>query len=116
MRVGIDLVEHKDMLDKDDNFAKRILSSLEFENYIKFTHPKRKLEYLASRFAAKEAIFKCLQRGFIFSEVSILNKENGAPYIQSSMIEEELHISLSHTDAYSVAIVINLQIARDGCA
>lgn len=111
--LGIDLVEHKDMLDKDENFARRILSDSEFSYYTNINSEKRKLEYLASRFAAKEAIFKCIGRGFVFSEVSILNKENGAPYIESVQIDEKLQISLSHTDNYSVAIVVNPQTILD---
>lgn len=106
--VGIDLVEHKDFIDKDDRFIKYVLSSLEYEYYISVSNDKRRLEYLASRFACKEAIIKCYGKKISFSKISILNKENGAPYVLIDNVEQKLQISLSHTDSYSVAICINL--------
>lgn len=106
--VGIDLVEHKDFIDKDDRFIKYVLSDLEYSYYITISNDKRKLEFLASRFAVKEAIIKCLKKKIKFTEYSILNKENGAPYVLFNNEEQKLQISLSHTDSYSVAICINL--------
>lgn len=108
MKVGIDLAEHKDFIGKDERFIRYILSEIEYNYYISINNEKRKLEYLASRFACKEAIIKCLEKKINFKDVSILNKENGAPYVLMNSNELELHISLSHTDSYSVAICINL--------
>lgn len=111
MNVGIDLVEHKDMQDKDDRFIQRILSSLEYAYYQTITSRKRQIEYLASRFACKEAIYKCfksMEHPYRFSDISILNDEKGAPYIQMDLKDKELQVSLSHTDFYSVAVVISL--------
>ncbi|MDE5715745.1 MAG: 4'-phosphopantetheinyl transferase superfamily protein [Anaeroplasmataceae bacterium] len=108
MRIGIDLVEHKDIMYKDERFIKRVLSSQEFEIYSSFTNFSRRVEYLASRFACKEAIIKCFpeKESINFCEISILNKKNGAPYALIYNEEVELQISLSHTDNYSVAIAI----------
>ena len=106
--VGIDLVEHKDFVNKDDRFIRYILSDLEYNYYVTIINEKRKLEYIASRFASKEAIIKCLKKKIKFNEYSILNKENGAPYVLYNNEEQKLQISLSHTDSYSVAICINL--------
>lgn len=106
--IGIDLVEHKDFIVKDERFTKYVLSELEYAYYINISNNKRKLEYLASRFACKEAIIKCLGHKIGFSKISILNKENGAPYVLIDNIEQKLQISLSHTDSYSVAVCINL--------
>lgn len=107
MNVGIDLVEHKDIIDKDERFIRYILSNLEYNYYRNIQNDKRKVEYVASRFACKEAVIKCLEKRINFQEISILNKENGAPYIQINEQISKLQISLSHTDSYSVAIVIN---------
>lgn len=111
MNIGIDLVEHKDIQDKDERFVKRVLSSVEYSYYQTITNKKRQVEYLASRFASKEAIFKCFQKTefiFRFSDISILNDENGAPYVEMKATDKKLQISLSHTDSYSVAVVISL--------
>lgn len=114
MEIGIDLVEHKDLLGKEERLAPRLLSEAELEKYHSFTSPKRKLEYLASRFAVKEAIFKVYKKGDLtlnFNEISVLNHEDGSPYISSTKIKAELKVSLSHTDNYSVAIVVKNNIA-----
>ncbi len=102
--LGIDLVEHKDMEYKDERFIKRILTSKELEYYYKITNKKRRIEYLSSRFACKEAIFKCFKTGLSFLDITILNDDLGAPY---ALIKDELvnlELSLSHTDNYSVAV------------
>lgn len=56
--IGIDIVENIRMSNKDVSFIKRILSEKEYNIYIKFSNEDRKISYLASRFASKEAIFK----------------------------------------------------------
>lgn len=106
MRVGIDLVEHKDMEFRDERFIHRILTKKELEYYESISNKKRRIEYLSSRFACKEAIFKCFQAGLDFHTITILNEENGAPYALINDQPTELQISLSHTDNYSVAVAI----------
>ncbi len=109
MKIGIDLVEHKDIVNKDERFIKRVLSEEEFIYYSKITNAKRKIEYIASRFACKEAIFKCYEKmdpPFDFRNISILNNKNGAPYVLINQKTTQLQISLSHTEHYSVAVAI----------
>ncbi|MDE7263332.1 MAG: holo-ACP synthase [Anaeroplasmataceae bacterium] len=106
MRVGIDLVEHKDMEFRDERFIHRILTNKELTYYVSITNKKRRIEYLSSRFACKEAIFKCFQAGLDFQAITILNEENGAPYALIHDQLTELKISLTHTDNYSVAVAI----------
>lgn len=109
MSVGIDLVEHKNISNKDERFIKRVLSDLELEYYNTINNKQRRIEYVASRFASKEAIFKCYKEssvGYNFKDISILNKKNGAPYVLINNDEVKLQISLSHTENYSVAIAI----------
>ncbi len=115
MRVGIDMVEHQDVQYKEERFIKRILSLKEYEIYSTFTNQKRRVEYLASRFACKEAIIKCLSKqvSMNFNDITILNKKNGAPYVLIHDKEVELQISLSHTDHYSIAVAI-LPSSDDG--
>ncbi|MDE7213811.1 MAG: holo-ACP synthase [Anaeroplasmataceae bacterium] len=106
MRVGIDLVEHKDMENRDERFVRRILTEPEYTYYTSITNKKRRIEYLSSRFACKEAIFKCYHTKVAFQDITILNDSLGAPYALIHDKKTELNISLSHTDNYSVAIAI----------
>lgn len=106
MQVGIDLVEHKDIEFKDERFIKRILTEQELTYFNSITNKKRRIEYLSSRFACKEAIFKCYQTGVAFQDITILNNELGAPYALIHNQKVKLHLSLSHTDNFSVAIAI----------
>lgn len=108
MKIGIDLVEHQDIVNKDERFIKRVLSEEEYTYYQTISSCKRKVEYIASRFACKEAIFKCFTRmeHFDFRNISILNEKNGAPYVLLNQKKLELQISLSHTEHYSIAVAI----------
>ena len=98
MRVGVDLVEHKDIENRDERFIRRILTSFELSYFQTITNKKRRIEYLSSRFACKEAVFKCYKTGLTFQDITIKNEENGAPYVLIKNKKEELQISLSHTD------------------
>lgn len=107
MKIGIDLVEHQEICNREDRFIRRVLSEEEYQYYSQITSSKRKVEYVASRFACKEAIFKCTQmEHFDFREISILNDKNGAPYVLIHQKRTELQISLSHTEHYSIAVAI----------
>lgn len=109
--VGIDIVEFsriKEML--NDKFINRILSSKELAYLSIITNEKRKIEYIASRFAAKEAYTKAyvtFDEPLNFKDVSVLKDENGAPYIESTYRPDDiLMISISHSENYAIAICI----------
>ncbi len=74
---------------------------------------------LAARFAAKEAVMKCLGTGWSqgvgFLQIEVLREGAGAPSIQLSgraaEIAEELgitriHLSLSHSDELAIAYAV----------
>jgi holo-[acyl-carrier protein] synthase len=108
--VGIDIVEIEAIKDKySDRFVKRILSTQELERFNTITNLKRKLEYLAGRFAAKEAyskVYKRFEDPLHFTDVSVLNDEHGAPYIVSTYRpQDRILVSISHSNNYVVAIV-----------
>jgi holo-[acyl-carrier protein] synthase len=48
-------------------------------------HPKRRIEHLAGRFAAKEAVLKALgtgwRGGIAWTDVEVLRHESGQPYV-----------------------------------
>ncbi len=108
--IGIDIVEHENMSKKiSDTFVKRILSDKEIIYYKGIKSEKRKLEYISSRFAAKEAIFKAYKSGdgtTSYKDISILNNEDGSPYVEFLKRDDDIKVSISHTDNYSVANVV----------
>ncbi|MFA6627283.1 MAG: 4'-phosphopantetheinyl transferase superfamily protein [Bacilli bacterium] len=105
-RIGIDLVDNDRFLPflEKDHKLRRILSVEEIKVLQTFTHQGRQLEYIASRFAVKEALNKA-GLSFQYSEVSTLNCEDGAPIVVGPFTEE-IQVSLSHTEKMSVAFVI----------
>jgi len=109
--VGIDIVEFAEIKEKiSDKFIKRILSTLELERYDLINNEKRKLEYLAGRFAAKEAytkLYKRFDEPLNFVDVQVLSDEFGAPYIVSKYRPEDIvKVSISHSKNYVIAICI----------
>lgn len=104
--IGIDLVENIRFLSflHEENKLRRILSKDELTFFLTITNQTRQLEYIASRFAAKEALIKA---GLVFNynEVSILNDETGAPFVRG-LEEVDILITLSHTKDYATAFVM----------
>lgn len=107
--VGIDIVEFNQIKSKiNDKFIKRILSENELKRYNSITNEQRKLEYIAGRFAAKEAytkVYKKFDTPLNFVDVEVLNDELGAPYIKSKYKSDDtILVSISHSANYVVAI------------
>ncbi|OIJ15104.1 holo-ACP synthase [Anaerobacillus alkalilacustris] len=110
--TGIDIVELKrieDTLHRHPNFIKRILTEKEEQNFQKLIE-KRKIEFLAGRFAAKEAFSKAIGTGIgrnlSWKDVEILPAINGKPTIVSEKTNGKIHLSISHSKEYAVANVI----------
>lgn len=101
MNIGIDIVKISRFENKDIHFIKRVLTEKELLVYNNLLEEK-KAQYLASRWACKEAIFKTNKDEHYLS-YSILNKDNGEPYVDG---HEEIKISISHDGEYAVASVL----------
>jgi holo-[acyl-carrier protein] synthase len=109
--IGIDLVDLNRLQTLDQKFIHRVLSDEELTFYQNITSPQTKLTYLGGRFAAKEAIFKAISKGpgnTNYKDFSVLNDENGKPYIKTSFFknQEIIHLSIAHTDTYAIAYVM----------
>lgn len=118
--IGVDIVKTSriaEMLEKHgDHFTGRIFT----EGELAYAEArKRRVEHLAARFAAKEAVAKALGRGMsdgiVWCDIEVVNTATGKPEIRlsgqvASMAREmgiaALHLSLSHADEYAVATVI----------
>lgn len=108
--IGIDIIELDRIFVKinDEKFLDRILTQNEKNHYIKIKSSNRKTEYLAGRFAAKEAYSKACGTGIgslSFLDIEILNDINGKPYI-SKPKNTRTHITISHNKVYAIANVI----------
>lgn len=111
--IGIDIIEIDRIeasLGKSGRLAARVLTDSELERYEKLANRRRQTEYLAGRFAAKEACAKALGTGIgklSFRHIKTTNDENGAPKL---MVEGYEHytflLSISHSKKYAVAQVV----------
>lgn len=119
INIGCDLVEHKisQKLDWENNCSIqiRIFSSRELQIY----SIKKQLRFLSGRFAAKEAILKCLsigmEDGISLTDIEILQSDSGKPIINLSgnvlQISKDLgikkwHISITHSISFSQSFVV----------
>jgi len=106
MPIGIDIEEHSRFDLSNTKLINKILSKDELRNFSLFTSNKRKIEYLCSRWAAKEAIFKLNK--FVsnsYHDYSILNDEFGRPEVYVYGKKIQIDISISHSDNYSICVV-----------
>lgn len=119
--IGVDMTEIKEVRRlaeaTEGAFAEKTFTEKEREDALKATN---RWEYLAARFAAKEAVFKALahltrEKTFDFRKIEIRNHEDGTPYVVlTTMLQamlrdagvEKIHISLTHEKEYACAFVI----------
>ena len=109
MKVGIDITKNQRFSQIIVEYKKysKILSEKEIAIFKKITLEKRKLEYIASRFDTKEALYKAINNNIPYNKISVLNNETGKPYIECEELKNEnINVSLSHEDEYSIAIII----------
>lgn len=117
--IGCDLVEHaltkKLKWTSDEKIRSRIFSQEE----LSLCPQEFQIAYLSGRFAAKEAVLKCLGTGMAKSisltDIEVLYDKLKKPIIKLTgealklSSEKEIsdwHVSLSHSDNYSIATVI----------
>ncbi len=108
---GIDIEELASIekaVERHDGFAKRVLTVGEIERFTSLKG-RRKIEYLAGRWSAKEAFSKALGTGIgklSFQDMEVLNDERGAPYFSQAPFSGKIWLSISHTDQFVTASVI----------
>jgi len=104
MKIGIDMTYVPRFLNKK-NLAKKILNE---DEYFFYLNSKNKSQYLASRFALKEALIKCLELDILsvnLNEINTIKKDNGAVYIKFK--DKNYNCSLSHEKDYCIGVVID---------
>lgn len=110
--IGVDLVELdrvKLACQRQKSFHKYILTPSEIEIYHQ-RGPKRQLEFLAGRFAVKEAFSKAMGTGIgkevNFQNISVLNNKKGQPIVVESPFDGHIFVSISHSKNVLVAQVV----------
>ncbi len=115
--IGTDLIEISRVEKVVFRLARRILTGEELSGLP--DHPRRRLEFVAGRFAAKEAISKALGTGIgkscSFQDIEIQNDKLGKPsVVLSSRLRHLLfpegrihvHLSISHSEHYVLAMAV----------
>jgi holo-[acyl-carrier protein] synthase len=90
------------------NFAERILTEAEMKLFLSL-NGSRQMEFLAGRFAAKEAFSKAYGTGIgklSFLDIEILPGENRKPEITKSPFEGKGFISITHSGNIIAAQVV----------
>jgi holo-[acyl-carrier protein] synthase len=110
--IGLDVTEIERITvahDRSSKFIERILTTQEIKRFEKLSE-MRQLEFLAGRFAAKEAFAKALGTGIgkscSFHDIEVLPNEVGKPMLFFKGIEVKGHISITHTKQFAAAQVI----------
>ncbi len=110
--IGIDIVEMERVqhtYERQPKFVERILTETELR-YFHTLKRRKSLEFLAGRFAAKEAYAKAAGTGIgrclSWKDIQILPNEAGKPIIEDRDPEWSAHVSISHSKEFAVAQVI----------
>ncbi|MDD3477378.1 MAG: holo-ACP synthase [Candidatus Izemoplasmatales bacterium] len=105
--VGVDIVLISRIR---ESIIEKVLSSEEKQKMASFASDSRKREFLAGRFAVKEAIKKALleYEGFhSMNELIVVNDKNGRPELISPVFSDKVvHLSISHERQYAVGLCV----------
>ncbi|MBE3596892.1 MAG: holo-ACP synthase [Hydrogenibacillus sp.] len=115
--LGVDLVDNARiarLLAERPRAIERLLTARERAELPEALY--RRVEYVAGRFASKEALAKALGTGiggrFAFGDVSIIIGKNGAPEVvveidRSGRLRDlVIHLSISHERTQTVAVAV----------
>ncbi|MBD5429839.1 holo-ACP synthase [Lactobacillus sp.] len=110
--IGIDILDLdriKNIIKKGDNFAKKVLTPDEYNQYKEYSG-RRKVEYLGGRFSCKESFSKALGtgigKGVNFQDIEILQNELGQPIMTSTKFSGNIWVSISHEKRYVITQVL----------
>ena len=115
-RVGVDIIEIARVADAIAQYGERFLHRVYADAELEYC--KGRVNQLATRFAAKEAVVKALgagNSGIGWKDMEVVTSEDGAPSIKlhGKAIDRfnelgliDLAVSLSHSKDYAVASVV----------
>ncbi|WP_210367151.1 holo-ACP synthase [Bacillus sp. REN3] len=109
--TGIDIVEInriRKLAESQPKFVDRVLTEKERAAYQGYNEARR-IEFLAGRFAAKEAFSKARGSGIgkelSFLDIEIETDPHGRPLV-TLPFAEGVHLSISHSEHYAIAQVV----------
>lgn len=109
--TGIDIVEIgriKKLVESQPRFPDRVLTEKEKDIYCTYNE-RRGIEFLAGRWAAKEAFSKAKGTGIgkelSFHDIEIEADPHGRPIV-TRPYTEGVHLSISHSEQYAIAQVV----------
>ncbi|MBM7644669.1 holo-[acyl-carrier protein] synthase [Scopulibacillus daqui] len=110
--TGIDIIECHRIKKQINNakFIDRILTIQEKQRFNQLSD-HRKVEFLAGRFAAKEAYAKAkgtgIGKALSWRDIEVMNNSQGKPILKDMTNEKQvIHLSITHTEMYAAAFVI----------
>ncbi|PQP78113.1 holo-ACP synthase [Spiroplasma sp. ChiS] len=105
--VGIDIIQNK-RIKLSTAFIQKVLSPVEIKQYASFFNKNAQRQFLAGRWAVKEALIKALETKVILNEVTICLKDDNNLHVEGLSLKQNelIHISLSHERDYSVGFAI----------
>ncbi|RYL98470.1 holo-[acyl-carrier-protein] synthase [Sporolactobacillus sp. THM7-7] len=109
--IGIDMIELDRIEKQIDNvaFINRVLTPEERDLFFSLGR-KRKTEFLAGRFSAKEAYAKAKGTGLgqlSFQDIVIINNSLGQPVLEDRTASgTAVHLSITHTDRSAAAVAV----------
>lgn len=117
---GVDLVEVARIARMLDEHGERFLARCFTQAEADYAASSaRRVEHLAARFAAKEAVLKALGTGLVagvsWTDIEVVRDDAGKPVLaltgQAARLAERLgarrwHLSLSHTSTHAIASAI----------
>jgi holo-[acyl-carrier protein] synthase len=112
--IGLDIVEIDriaKLARRNPRFLTRVFSPQE----VKYCRSKKKSwQHFAARFAAKEAVWKALgSEGVALRDISVSRSGDGKPgVLLRGRPAPEIHLSLSHSDQYALAVAFRLPGAK----
>ena len=105
--VGVDIVENNRFSTFPHGALEKIFTRSEL---LEMERRVNKTEYLASRFAVKEAVVKAFGtgfRGWSAKDIGTGSDEGGRPFVLvKGKRDDSIHLSLSHEKEYSIAFVV----------
>ncbi|WP_175986475.1 holo-ACP synthase [Bacillus sp. Marseille-Q1617] len=109
--IGLDIIEIKRIqqtVERQPKLIKRVLTVNEQDELAALTG-SRSVEFIAGRFAAKEAFAKANGTGIghdlSFQDIEISKDENGKPFF-SKPYGVNAHLSITHSREYAAAQVV----------
>ncbi|MBF0780683.1 MULTISPECIES: holo-ACP synthase [unclassified Granulicatella] len=109
--IGLDVIELDRIAQarkKSEKFAQRILTEREYQVYHELGE-HRQIEFLAGRFAAKEAFSKAFGTGIgavSFHDIEVLPGTKNRPIMTCSKFSGHIFVSITHTQTVAAAQVI----------